>query len=32
MNVTGWLRDLGLSQYEAAFRDNAGTTPTYCGS
>jgi class 3 adenylate cyclase len=23
MNVTGWLRDLGLSQYEAAFRDNA---------
>ena len=23
MNVGGWLRSLGLEQYEAAFRDNA---------
>ena len=24
MDVEGWLRDLGLGQYEQAFRDNAG--------
>jgi hypothetical protein len=23
MDVAGWLRNLGLEQYEAAFRDNA---------
>jgi len=23
MDVGGWLRNLGLEQYEAAFRDNA---------
>ena len=23
MNVGGWLRSLGLAQYEAAFRENA---------
>ena len=23
MNVGNWLRDLGLGQYEATFRDNA---------
>jgi hypothetical protein len=22
MDVAGWLRNLGLEQYEAAFRDN----------
>jgi hypothetical protein len=31
MDVKGWLRDLGLGQYEQAFRDNdidAGLLPT----
>ena len=23
MDIGGWLRDLGLEQYELAFRDNA---------
>ena len=23
MEIGGWLRNLGLEQYEAAFRDNA---------
>ncbi len=23
MDIGGWLRSLGLEQYEAAFRDNA---------
>ena len=25
MDIAGWLRSLGLEQYEAAFRDNAIT-------
>ena len=30
MDVAGWLRDLGLERYEAAFRENDVSTEVLC--